>query len=226
MERVFVNNSERNISLLYFTSVIITALFSQKSLPLLWEFFSLSRIPLLIILYFSISKKKNIVYFIALILFLLTHLLFKYRQPDLAGFSSLLYRFLTFILVFKSFKNKNWFALSLAAIPFLGIYLLLLLFISDFILDSIYFWLLNGFFTSLIGGMAIYNYIYENENKNFWLLISAILFIIQIGFFFFNHFYLPEKILVQMTIILFGVSNFTFYKFILVSERKELNKSE
>jgi len=221
MDQIFKNKTELYLASFYFLAVLLSAFISESSYPFFWETVSILRIPSLILLYLIVSKERNFVYFLALILFLTTHLLFKYKMPFWGGLSSLIFRFLTFIIVFKSFQNKNWFALFLASIPFLTLYLSIIIFIEDFLQNNIYFWISNAFFTSLIGGMAVYNYIFEEGNKNFWLLISAILFIIQIGFFFVNYFYLPEKILVQITILLFGVSNFTFYKFVIVTEDKE-----
>jgi uncharacterized membrane protein HdeD (DUF308 family) len=75
--------------------------------------------------------------------------------------------------------------------------------------------------TSFIGGIALYNYLFEDENKNFWLLISAVLFVIQIGIFFINKYYLETPTLRTLTVILFGVSNFTFYKFMIFNEERE-----
>lgn len=221
MEQIFKSKKEVYLTSLYFLTVLLSAFINQKSFPFLWESVSLARIPLLVLLYIVISNKRDIIYLFALLFFFSTQLLFKNHLPSWAGFTSLIFRLLTFVIVFRSFENKNWFALFLASIPFLTLYLSILVFVQDYLENDIYYWLLNGFLTSLIGGMAVYNYIFENENKNFWLLLSAILFIIQIGFFFINHFYLPEKILVQITIILFGVSNFTFYKFVIVNESKE-----
>lgn len=135
--------------------------------------------------------------------------------------TSLLYRFLIFLLVYKSVRNKNWFALFLASIPFLFTYSYFLLLINEFLNADIYPWVLNGLLTSFIGGIALYNYLFEDENKNFWLLISAVLFVIQIGVFFIHKYYIEAPELRTLTIILFGISNFTFYKFMISDEERE-----
>ena len=74
-----------------------------------------------------------------------------------------------------------------------------------------------------IGGVrtALYNYLFEDENKNFWLLISSVLFVIQIGVFFISKYYLNAPVFRSLTILLFGVSNFTFYRFIISDEERE-----
>jgi hypothetical protein len=139
----------------------------------------------------------------------------------LGSLASLVYRFLIFILVYKSVKSKNWVAITLASIPFICIYISFILLIENELKTDIYPWIINGLLTSLIGGIAVYNYIFEEGNKNFWLLISAILFIFQIGVFFIQNYYFTDEILRKLTIILFGISNYTFYKFMILAEERE-----
>ncbi|MCD8518558.1 MAG: hypothetical protein LRY32_02505, partial [Flavobacterium sp.] len=109
-----------------------------------------------------------------------------------------------------------------ASIPFFFIYLYALLLIEKEVKMDFYPWVLNGFLTSFIGGMATFNFLFQDKKRLYWLFISAILFVIQIGVFLINKYYFPDEILRMLTIILFGISNFTFYKFVLLQEELKL----
>jgi hypothetical protein len=217
-------NSVLILTIIYFLVTVVFSFYDFADYPLLHYGIGGSRIPLLILIYFLHSHKKNIIYLSALVLFYFAYIMFSETSPERSFYGSiisLIYRFLIFLLVFKSVKNKNWFALFLASIPYLFIYSYFILLINEFLNEDIYPWILNGLLTSLIGGVALYNYIFEDENKNFWLLISSILFVIQIGTFFINKYYLDNPELRTLTIILFGASNFTFYKFMILDEERE-----
>lgn len=212
------------LSLLYFAVILVLSFFTFKNYPVLKFCIGITRIPILILIYYIASQKKNYVFILALSFLLLAFLLFLVETETMSfigAMSTVMYKFLLLTIVFKSIKNKNWVALSLASIPFLFTYLYFVFLISDFLNEDIFAWSLNGLITSFIGGIALYNFTFEDENKNFWLLISSILFVIQIGVFFIHKYYIEENILRTLTIILFGVSNFTFYKFMISNEEKE-----
>jgi len=212
------------LTIIYFIVIVIFSMFDFSDYPSTNYILGGSRIPLLIIIYWLHSQKRNILYLTALLLFFFSYIMFMDNAPERSFYgsiTSLLYRFLIFLLVYKSVRNKNWFALFLASIPFLFTYSYFLLLINEFLNADIYPWVLNGLLTSFIGGIALYNYLFEDENKNFWLLISAVLFVIQIGVFFIHKYYVEAPELRTLTIILFGISNFTFYKFMISDEERE-----
>ena len=70
--------------------------------------------------------------------------------------------------------------------------------------------------------LPAFNFLFQDKKRLYWLFISAILFVVQIGVFLINKYYFPDEILRMLTIILFGVSNFTFYKFVLLQEELKL----
>jgi hypothetical protein len=176
-------------------------------------------------MYYLASKVKSTLYFSALILFFFAYLFFRENTPFfnfIGAIISLAYRILIFIIVYKSIENKNWLAIVLASIPYFFIYLYALLLIEKEVKMDFYPWVLNGFLTSFIGGMATFNFLFQDKKRLYWLFISAILFVIQIGVFLINKYYFPDEILRMLTIILFGISNFTFYKFVLLKEELKL----
>lgn len=213
------------LTILYFVVIIVFSFLNLKQYPVLEFLLGSIRIPILIAMYFIASKTKSSLYFSALILFFFAYLFFREGSliaNFLGALISLVYRLLIFIIVYKSIENKNWIAIILASIPFFFIYLYVLLLIEKEIKIDFYPWVLNGFLTSFIGGMAAFNFLFQDKKRLYWLFISAILFVIQIGAFLINKYYFPDEILRMLTIILFGISNFTFYKFVLLQEELKL----
>ena len=225
MEILDKNKTVSQLTILYILVVVAFSFFDLKSFPILEFLLGSIRIPLLILMYFLASKIKSTLYFSALILFFFAYLFFRENTPFfnfIGAIISLAYRILIFIIVYKSIENKNWLAIVLASIPFFFIYLYALLLIEKEVKMDFYPWVINGFLTSFIGGMATFNFLFQDKKRLYWLFISAILFVIQIGVFLINKYYFPDEILRMLTIILFGISNFTFYKFVLLQEELKL----
>jgi hypothetical protein len=219
------NKTVSQLTILYILVVVAFSFLNLKSFPVLEFLLGSIRIPILILMYYLASKVKSTLYFSALILFFFAYLFFRENTPFFnfnGAIISLAYRILIFIIVYKSIENKNWLAIVLASIPFFFIYLYALLLIEKEVKMDFYPWVLNGFLTSFIGGMATFNFLFQDKKRLYWLFISAILFVIQIGVFLINKYYFPDEILRMLTIILFGVSNFTFYKFVLLQEELKL----
>jgi hypothetical protein len=219
------NKTVSQLTILYILVVVAFSFLNLKSFPVLEFFLGSIRIPILILMYYLASKTKSTLYFSALILFFFAYLFFRENTPFfnfIGAIISLAYRILIFIIVYKSIENKNWLAIVLASIPFFFIYLYALLLIEKEVKIDFYPWVINGFLTSFIGGMATFNFLFQDKKRLYWLFISAILFVIQIGVFLINKYYFPDEILRMLTIILFGISNFTFYKFVLLQEELKL----
>ena len=225
MEILDKNKTISQLTILYILAVVTFSFLDLKSFPILEFLLGSIRIPLLILMYFLASKVKSTLYFSALILFFFAYLFFRENTTFfnfIGAIISLAYRILIFIIVYKSIENKNWLAIVLASIPFFFIYLYALLLIEKEVKMDFYPWVVNGFLTSFIGGMATFNFLFQDKKRLYWLIISAILFVIQIGVFLINKYYFPDEILRMLTIILFGISNFTFYKFVLLQEELKL----
>ncbi|MFN7044522.1 MAG: hypothetical protein ACK4M1_04945 [Flavobacterium sp.] len=225
MEILDKNKTVSQLTILYILVVVAFSFLNLKSFPVLEFLLGSIRIPILILMYYLASKIKSTLYFSALILFFFAYLFFRENTSFftfIGAIISLAYRILIFIIVYKSIENKNWLAIVLASIPFFFIYLYALLLIEKEVKIDFYPWVLNGFLTSFIGGMATFNFLFQDKKRLYWLIISAILFVIQIGVFLINKYYFPDDILRMLTIILFGISNFTFYKFVLLQEELKL----
>ncbi|ESU22585.1 hypothetical protein FEDK69T_18380 [Flavobacterium enshiense DK69] len=189
------------------------------------EVFWFIRIPILLILYLVTSVKRNPLYIIGLALYQSASVFFYFDTPQAfiyATFSSMLFKLSMVLLILGLVTRENYKAVSIAFIPFFVIYLYIIEIVVSFLGDTYYIWILNAFLTSFIGGVAIINYVNNSGRKNFWLLISSILFIIQIAAFFINKFYIKNEGIYQMVILSYGISHYTFYKFMMMHEEEKL----
>lgn len=183
------------------------------------------RIPILIVLYFFSSQKKQLVYFLALLFYQSASFSFTLNSDfffALASVCSLFFKICLCFLVFDLITQQTKIAVFVAIIPFFVLYLYLVDFVDFSLGDTYYIWVLNAFLTSFIGGIAIINYVNNSDKKGYWLLISAILFVVQIGAFFINKFYVKNEAIYQIVILSYGVSHFTFYKFLVIKEYERI----
>ncbi|KGO89017.1 lysoplasmalogenase family protein [Flavobacterium suncheonense] len=187
------------------------------------KYFWFARIPILAVLYFISSKEKKLIYFAGLLFYQLASVFFFTGNPNYFLFgtlSSVLFKVCLVLLIFTLVTVKNRTAIGLAILPFFVLYLYVIELVVDSLGDTYYIWIINALLTSFIGGVAIVYYLNDSDEKGAWLLISAILFIVQIAAFFINKFYVKNEGIYQMIILSYGISHFTFYKFLILKENE------
>ncbi|MBC5834663.1 hypothetical protein G6N05_09350 [Flavobacterium sp. F372] len=229
MIKIFQNNKNTiNILILvYFLNLVLYSICSFLKFTSAETIFWFSRIPILLILYLF-TGKNNFIYITSLLLYQLASYLFASGNPDLfmyGSISSLGYKLLLLIILVPLITKENRLAISLACLPFFVLFLYIIELVLHSLGDSFYIWILNALITSIIGGIAIIHFNNNFDLKGYWLLISSILFIIQIGAFFINKFYIKSESIYQMVIFFYGLSHFTFYKFMILKEQEKLNIS-
>ncbi len=209
------------LSIGYFTIIVLYSICVYFDFQPLKFSLGFLRIPVLMLLYFFSSRERNYVYFSALFFYQITSVLFNVNT-DMALLWAVLFsdvfRLLLLVLVYKIIEEKRWCITIMTSIPFLIIYLYLIDLIKESLGNAYIPWIINGFLTAYLGGLAVTNYVYKDDRKSFWLVISALLFVIQIGLFFMNKFYLKQQVFLQLVILLYGISHYTFYKFMIVKE--------
>ncbi|MES2863398.1 MAG: hypothetical protein V4666_04710 [Bacteroidota bacterium] len=229
MIKAFLKNKDtiNIIILVYFLNLAFYSISSFYKFTTAENIFWFSRIPILIILYL-ITGKKNIIYISSLLLYQAASYLFATGDQDLfilGSLSSIGYKFLLLIILIPLITKENRLAISLAWLPFFVLYLYIIELVLHSLGDSLIIWVINALITSIIGGIAIIYYNNNFDSKGYWLLISSILFIIQIGAFFINKFYIKSEAIYQMVIFFYGLSHFTFYKYMILKEQEKPNIS-
>lgn len=218
-----LTNLSNILIILYFINLFLYSISSLIGVEKMVTFFWAIRIPILIILYFVSSKKTQITYVIALLLYQLASVYFYLDTPLTFVYGticSLSFKVCLVILILVLATKKNRLAFAIASIPFFIIYLYIIEFVISSLGEFYFVWIINAFLTSFIGGVGIINYMNNSDKKSFWLLISGILFVVQIGAFFINKFYLKTESIYQIVILTYGISHFAFYKFMILKERE------
>ncbi|KGO95701.1 hypothetical protein [Flavobacterium enshiense] len=218
------NNVINWLSILYFAVIAIYSVCVYLDFQTFKEIIGFFRIPILIVLYFYSSKEWNYIYFFALLFFQVSVVSFRINSEAslLYGvLASVVFKFLLFVLVYKAVDEKKWTIIIITALPILFVYLYLIDLVKDSLGDGHYPWVMNGFLTAFLGGLAVSDFITTASKKSFWLLISALLFVVQTGLFFINKFYLKQQVFLQLIILFYGISHYTFYKFMIMHEEKE-----
>lgn len=215
----------RILIILYFVNLFLYSFFSLDSIEKMTDLFWFIRIPILMIIYFVSSDKRSLLYIIALILYQCASVFFRIDTPTTfiyATFSSMLFKLCLLLLIVGLVTKQNYKAVSIAFIPFFVIYLYMIQIVVDSLGNTYYIWIFNAFLTSVLGGIAIINYVNHSGHKNYWLLLSAILFIVQIAAFFINKFYVRNEAVYQVLILSYGISHYAFYKFMILNEEEQL----
>lgn len=189
------------------------------------SYFWFLRIPILIVLYCISSLKTSWVYLVGLLFYQLASVLFFTQNQDYFVYgtiSSVLFKFCLFLLILDLVTKKNRLAMVFAFLPFFVLYLYVIELVVNSLGDTYFIWIINALLTSLMGGISIVYYLNDTEEDGFWLLISSILFIVQIAAFFINKFYVKSEGIYQLVILSYGISHFTFFKFLILKEQRKL----
>jgi hypothetical protein len=124
---------------------------------------------------------------------------------------------------FKIIKIKDYYPLIIATIPFLFLFFYIFIGIEVFTERVYYLMILHNTGISVLGGLALSNYVMNDNNRSSWLLICVILFVSIHFIVFVEKFYFEIKILRPIAMILNALGYYSFYRFILETERTNLN---
>lgn len=183
-------------------------------------------LSLVFLIYFLSSFRKNKLYLSSL-LFSLLSILFLFIKSDIGVLSATLF-FLIFIvfttrIVIKNTRKVSFIPVVLGFLPFLSI-LFYLIFLTYSSLGINYVpSILNAFIISFLGGLAVSNYVLEEDNvKNIWLLISILLFTLLIFVFMIETYYLSVQVFKPIRTICFFGGHYLFMRYLLLSEHQTI----
>jgi hypothetical protein len=210
-----------SLTVIYFAITFVLLIAEIKHMESLICFLRPIRVPLLMGLYFITSTKRKIIYFWALFFALISVIFFIGSSEIYLFFGSIaymVYRFLTIVLIWKGIGEVHVKPLMIAILPFVFISLYLFFLIGEEEASiNFYPLVINGLLLSLMGGLALYHYILE-DNKNPWLVISVLLFVAQFFIFVIQKFYLYNAVFQPITATLFSICHYTFYRYLIKQE--------
>ena len=218
-------SSETNILIVLFflvsLSEVIAEYFEYRNFIFL---FKVLLMPILIILYWGTSSVRNPFYLVALFFAFIANILFIYREDFdyiiLGATSFLVFRIITIYLIMKTIKIKRYFPVIIGSLPFVFIYFYLTCLTIDELGDGLLIYTVQVVFMSYLGGLSVGSYMINDNRKNYWLLISTLLFTVNQILLVLKFFYLSVIIFQPISMALYCFAQYGFYKFVILSEEK------
>lgn len=90
--------------------------------------------------------------------------------------------------------------------------------------NGLYIYLVQVLFLSFLGGISLSNYMMEESKKNFWLLLSIVLFAFIQFILVLKLFYLSVIIFQPISMAFFVIAQFALYKYMLLSEGRDIKE--
>lgn len=183
----------------------------------------------LILIYCIASKRKSLLFIIALLLSSLTNLLFVPNTPTYLFYGVLvftLHRFIVIYLVFLNQKLKDFIPIIIATAPFLLIFFYLFSETLEIPENSFYILILQNILISVLAGVALSSYVMNDNKQNSILLISALLFVMLQFVIFIEKYFLVnefEEFFRPLAMTLNALAFFSLYKYIMTAEKSNYN---
>lgn len=198
-----------------------------KYSPLLYIFKPLL-MPVLVLMYIRTETKINRYFVLSLFFIWLANICFINAGKTMfvvGAFNTFLSRFFVFLLLIKKFRFPSSTPFIIGTLPFLMLSITVLELISDSLGQAYIFFIINGALVIAIGGLVMANYFIYTDRVNTYILISVIIatfmqFLVAVDFY-----YVSIPIFRPMIIAAFSVSQYIFYRSVLMmkSPKKQLN---
>jgi hypothetical protein len=183
-------------------------------------------IPLvLIVIYCVESDKKNMLFIVAMLLSLITNILFIPNTPNCLFYGVLVFtvhRLIVIYLIFRFQKVNDFIPLIIATMPFLLIFFYLFMETIEIPQNSIYIIIIQNLLISLFAGTALSSYFMNDNKQNSVLLISALLFVMLQFVVFVEKYFLVnefEELFRPLAMTFNALAFFSFYKYIVIAEK-------
>ena len=187
-------------------------------------------IPLvLILIYWIESDKKNLLFIVALLLSLITNILFIPNTTNYLFYGVLIFtihRIIVIYLIFSFQKVNDFIPLIIATTPFLLIFFYLFIETVEIPQNSIYMIIFQNLLISLFAGIALSSYFMNDNKQNSVLLISALLFVMLQFVVFVEKYFLVNEFeeLFRPSAMTFNcLAFYSFYKYVIISEKSNNN---
>jgi len=226
--RVF--NKEINLEKVYFyayftvaTIEVAAEMFSYK--PLLFILKPLVSIVLML-LYWSTSHQRNLLFFGVILFSLITNVFFIYDTETmlfLGLIAFFMHRLLMINYLFKLIPLKDYIPLFIAMIPLLFVFFYLLSISNGITTRSYGVLIIQNILISLVAGIAFSDYVMHPGKKHAtWLFIFGLLSVSQYFIVFIEKYYLSDLSPISfrpLAMILNAMVYFAFYRLVMVIER-------
>lgn len=222
------NSTEKWLTILFFAVAVIEVtaeLLANK--PMLFIFKPLISM-LLMILYWNTSVQKNPLFFVAILFSLITNTFFIPNTEKML-FIGLLFFFVHRILmiyyIVKLTKLRDYIPLCIAVVPFIFLFFYLLSISTGITSKSYIILIIQNVLISIIGGIAVSDYVMNDVKKSPLLLIFGLVSVTQYFIVFIEKYYLSSlapTVFRPLAMTLNIAVYYIFYKYVIDVENSNL----
>jgi len=218
------NKNFKIFTTLFVLLTLILSFVTYEKYQSLEYYFRLICIPSLMVLYFLTSEQKNKLYLFSLACATVSNAFFLSNESMFLKYgliAFLIYRIITLIIVIKKSPKLTLFSVAIGSIFFLFPLLYFIVLIEDSVGQSFFVGLINIVLVSFLGGMALTNYLLENNFKHISLLTSTLLYTFLVLIFVIQKFYVFIQVLDPMGIIVLMSAHYFFCVYLLLAEKQK-----
>lgn len=218
-------NLEKGLILLYFLLgliEVVTEVSCDKDIQYLIK-------PLLVVilsvLYWCSSKRRNPLFFINIVFLLIGRIYFIPNGIDMLFYALIavfFHRVIEIYYIVKLIKLKDYIPSVLASIPFLIFFLYLVSIPEGILIRSYVILIVQIVLISILSGIILSQYLLTFNKKHMWLFVFGLMSLTQTFIIFLEKFYLSGSNFISlrpMALLLNTIVCFSFYKFVLATER-------
>ncbi len=177
--------------------------------------------PLLILIYWQSSDKRDIIYMLALVFSMAASFFFisgDIKSIQVGAIFFFIHRSLIIWRILYHIKLPGLFPLLVGCVPFFFIYMSLVNMTFDKLGDGLYIFIAQCLLVSFMGGLAVGSYILHSNKTNRFLLLSTLLFALTQFIFVIRLYYFPSSYFQPLAMLMFVIAQYLFYKFLVRSE--------
>jgi YhhN-like protein len=218
------NNASKILTRIYFGLALILIIAEALRNTTVLLIFKPMLIPALMALYFVTSETRNMYYFAALFFAVCSNIFFlsSAQQFLLYGIVAFMFfRILTIVVVLKLIRKLPMLPFVVACIPFIFIFSCLINLTMSTLSTSFYPAIINGILISILSGIALSNYVLDDNRTNSWLAISTLLAVVLVYLFMIQKYYFPNEVFQPISALIFACAHYAFYKFVVISEKQK-----
>ncbi len=177
-------------------------------------------------MYWMTSPKRDLLFFLTMFFSVLTNMFFVSKGKEFLFYALIvftLHRIFLLYFVFLLLKIRDFIPIMIGFLPFFFLFSYIFKF-GDEVPQHMYaIIVVQNVLISLFGGIALSNYIMNDNSKNSWLYLSGLLFVLLQLVVFIEKYYLYIAIFRPIAMFLNICAFYCFYRFVLSMENSNNN---
>lgn len=181
---------------------------------------------LLFLIYFKSSEKRDYIFIIAIFATLLSNLMMTFSGVlwNILGILFfIMYRIISIIIVLNFTQKIRLFSVVIATVPFITLLFYVVILTYDSLGIHFYPAVLNAILISIMAGIALSKYVFEDDATNNPLLLSTLLFTFVIVLYILEHFYMNLRVFSVVRSVFYLSGHYIFLRYVVLSEKSKSN---